>query len=291
MGNLATYLKANNLYLLIAGQPITRDPDALERAVSKEWKKIEKEKKKLQRSTHASVEQVWDQTLRTALGNFDRNTRSSGAPMQRADEPTTISISQILSVMEAKEIAGNILRSDITKVIKEGFRRGTFNAGFSEFEFNTNNPLVQDWIRKILGRTKGIGETTVAQLGDEIEKAISEGANNATIRNAIRKYFKESAEHRIATIAQTVTNTAYESGQIIGFSEAGIKRKKWVSVRDGSVRPSHFEVDGDVVGINERFEVGNSMLLHPSDPAGPAHLVINCRCSMLPMEEEKPSDK
>lgn len=284
MGNIIATLRSQGLTVRIAGKPLPDDPEKAEQRITAEWRAIEGKKKQQRRRTAASVRFVFDKTMERALDNFDRNTRDAGQAVQRAEEPTSISISQILSVMEAREIAGSVLKEDIMRVIREGFRRGAFNAGFSEFEFNTNQPLVRQIIRDILAKTKGIGETTVHQLGQEIEDAISQGTKNSEIRNLIRKYFKESAEHRIATIAQTVTNTSYESGQLIAFNEAGIKRKKWVSVRDGRVRQTHWDADGTVKALNETFEVGAATLMHPSDPDSnvPAE-IINCRCTIFPV--------
>ena len=54
--------------------------------------------------------------------------------------------------------------------------------------------------------------------------------------------------------------------------------KQWDSTLDGRTRPSHVLIDGEVRELHEKFSNG---LRFPGDPNGPAHEVINCRCSLL----------
>jgi hypothetical protein len=54
--------------------------------------------------------------------------------------------------------------------------------------------------------------------------------------------------------------------------------KKWDATLDGRTRESHIAVDGEIREIDEPFSNG---LQFPSDPAGRAEEVINCRCAYL----------
>ena len=51
--------------------------------------------------------------------------------------------------------------------------------------------------------------------------------------------------------------------------------KKWSSTLDGATRPSHSRLDGQIREVDKPFSNG---LMYPSDPAGPASEIINCRC-------------
>ena len=54
--------------------------------------------------------------------------------------------------------------------------------------------------------------------------------------------------------------------------------KQWDATLDGRTRPSHRRVDGEIRELDEKFSNG---LMHPSDRAGGAAEVINCRCALL----------
>ena len=54
--------------------------------------------------------------------------------------------------------------------------------------------------------------------------------------------------------------------------------KQWDSTLDSRTRPTHQKLDGEVVGVNEKFSNG---LLYPGDSNGVASEVVNCRCALL----------
>lgn len=54
--------------------------------------------------------------------------------------------------------------------------------------------------------------------------------------------------------------------------------KQWDSTLDSRTRESHQKLDGEIVGVDEKFSNG---LMFPGDPNGTAGEVINCRCCLL----------
>lgn len=54
--------------------------------------------------------------------------------------------------------------------------------------------------------------------------------------------------------------------------------KQWNSVLDGKTRPEHRKLDGELRELDETFSNG---MKYPSDPAGGAAEVINCRCALM----------
>lgn len=64
----------------------------------------------------------------------------------------------------------------------------------------------------------------------------------------------------------------------------GVRTAQWLSRRDGRVRPTHVQADGQVRELFEPYRVGRWNLLHPGDPADlpeSAQEVHNCRCNLL----------
>jgi len=59
------------------------------------------------------------------------------------------------------------------------------------------------------------------------------------------------------------------------------------STDDTRTRPDHVVADGQRVPVGSRFLVGGSELAFPGDPTGPANQTIQCRCTMLLVEEDE----
>ncbi len=56
-------------------------------------------------------------------------------------------------------------------------------------------------------------------------------------------------------------------------------QKEWLTAGDDRVRDDHFMVDGDVVELDEPWDVGGEELDYPGDQVhGSAENTINCRC-------------
>lgn len=54
--------------------------------------------------------------------------------------------------------------------------------------------------------------------------------------------------------------------------------KQWDSTLDRRTRESHQKLDGEIVGVDEKFSNG---LMFPGDSNGVASEVVNCRCALL----------
>lgn len=92
---------------------------------------------------------------------------------------------------------------------------------------------------------------------------------------------KDASKARVKTIARQETMTTLATGQFDMMKAAGAKAKTWhhreqKNPRDGTHGPNHVILEGETVGIDERFSNG---LRYPRDPDdGRAEEVINCRC-------------
>lgn len=84
---------------------------------------------------------------------------------------------------------------------------------------------------------------------------------------------------RIArTEGHRVSQEATYNTQLKALERGAEIVKVWDSTLDGRTRDSHRKLDGETVGVTEKFSNG---LLYPSDPNGSAGEVINCRCCLL----------
>lgn len=86
---------------------------------------------------------------------------------------------------------------------------------------------------------------------------------------------------RATRIARTEATGAANYGTLTALHQEGAPAKEWLATPGLRTRPEHARANGQIVLIDAPFVVGGHHLMMPGDPSGPAHLVINCRCTML----------
>lgn len=82
------------------------------------------------------------------------------------------------------------------------------------------------------------------------------------------------------TYAQnSARQTVGEEGERLGFNML----KQWVATEDGRTRDEHQDADGQVVKVDEPFEVGGEHLMFPGDfsMGASAWNTVNCRCTVV----------
>lgn len=105
------------------------------------------------------------------------------------------------------------------------------------------------------------------------------------IPNMTKRIAREmgDANHK-ATIryARTACTCAENAGRQDAYhraEELGVDmQREWRAVWDGRTRYEHRQLDGQIRGIEEPFEVDGYKIMFPGDPSAPGFLVWNCRC-------------
>jgi len=156
-------------------------------------------------------------------------------------------------VLERKDFASTLARLAQRYVAMEAFRRHITN----------------------------ITETTRAQIIRGIARGEAEGLGVAGVARFVRDLVPSLSVQRANLIARTETHGAANYGANGAAKETGLTiRKEWVSAGDGRTRDDHAEADGQIVGVDEMFDVGGEGLFYPGDPGGSAENIINCRCAV-----------
>jgi len=137
-----------------------------------------------------------------------------------------------------------------------------------------------------------LAQTTIGKVFDVIKTGISTNLSIVDIGLAIKNVAKISLG-RADTIARTEVLTANSIGQAAAMKDAGKVLpdlyKVWVNANDERVRgnPSglypdskgdHWDIAGDPIPYGRKFANG---LDYPREAGGPAHEVINCRCTLI----------
>jgi len=125
----------------------------------------------------------------------------------------------------------------------------------------------------------GITDTDQQWLANSIRSGVSEGKSNDEIASDLTDSFDNMSDGRAATITRTETASAfnYASNETATDLMPDGSTKTWLTT-SGNPRPTHEAVDGTEIGINEMFEVGDSEMSGPGDPAGDVSETVNCMC-------------
>lgn len=87
---------------------------------------------------------------------------------------------------------------------------------------------------------------------------------------------------RAENIAKSEANTFLNYTDYTEAKERGATKKRWLTMLDDKVRQTHSEVEGQTIGIDELFTVGDSLMKFPhdlSESPNPTE-VIGCRCAV-----------
>ena len=102
-----------------------------------------------------------------------------------------------------------------------------------------------------------------------------------------RQYFAEERlpPYRRELIARDQTLRASNAGNFALYQQWGVDEKEWLATLDGRVRDAHAAADGQVVPMDEPFDVGGELMMYPGDSSLGASLgnVIQCRCTTIPV--------
>ncbi len=158
-------------------------------------------------------------------------------------------------------------------------------------QFTLLNPLVAEHLKDFAGdRIKGlVNETTKAQLRETLIEGIRAGEDGRAMRNRVLDLFDNISDSRAENIARTESLRSSNWATTEAYRVSGVvQRRKWVATPDGRTRDSHRALNGKVVGINERFRIGDDEGDHPG-AFGKAENSCNCRCTTTAVIDEPKS--
>lgn len=95
-------------------------------------------------------------------------------------------------------------------------------------------------------------------------------------------------------VARTEAHAAMNAGTQAGVvARTGVTGealyKQWLATHDRRTRDTHVVADGQIVGLEQPFDVGGFPLMFPGEAGGPAQEVINCRCVVLYLDADEAS--
>lgn len=148
------------------------------------------------------------------------------------------------------------------------------------------SPQAKEYIRSF---AKQLLETTKEHIGKDNVKENTSAGNDGNTENSKGKNRKENANDRWYTspdrarfVAENEANTSANRKENEDAIKKGYNFKTWRTKRDLHVRPTHSEVDGLKIPVEDAFLVGNSEMMFPKDTSlgASAEEIVNCRCTI-----------
>lgn len=121
---------------------------------------------------------------------------------------------------------------------------------------------------------------TGLELGEGIPKL---SKRVRTVYNGYTEIKDDMPPWKARQIARTQTTGAANFGTKEAYKQSEVvEEKEWLATLDARVRDAHAILDGEVVGLDDKFSNG---LEYPGDSANAvdASQVVNCRCTMMPV--------
>lgn len=88
--------------------------------------------------------------------------------------------------------------------------------------------------------------------------------------------------NRAQLLAANGANSVLNQTDFDNATSLGYTRKKWLTEMDNKVRPTHMELEGKTIPINDLFVVGSAVMPYPHYYAcNYPEEVVNCRCSIV----------
>ena len=154
-----------------------------------------------------------------------------------------------------------------------------------------SRPFVRNWIAQRENRLSAVPTEVYGLVSQIIDSATVNGATIPDVTAQVEQMFGDTSiptwKNRARTVARTEVVGAYNGGLHDAFAmivenDPGTEWvKRWLATEDSRTRPDHVEADGQTVPFAQPFVVGGFQMMHPHDPDGPPHEVINCRCVEL----------
>ena len=178
----------------------------------------------------------------------------------------------------SKNISGMILKQQDVSGYDDVWSE-TF-AALGKKVYDQRRGLVQGTAKKTLQKTlkKLFADPDFQKAGTEKKAMI--------LNTRFNKISRYQAQRIVRTEATNAANKATIRSATDIYGKNNVV-KEWISIiGDGRTRENHVAIDGAIVGIDEKFQVGGDLMANPADPSASAANVVNCRCAIAVYPKE-----
>lgn len=212
------------------------------------------------------------------------------AELQKYDRLDRLSRQMADTVNHASDQAVKFIKGDAVNVFRYNYNWQAREFGFSMID-NTAARNILTGVSNPFTKLSYAGITDRAATQRALESDLITGLLKGDSIRDIAKRIKGTIESDdlapAIRIARTETTYAQnsarqsvgEEGERLGFKML----KQWVATSDGRTRDEHSDADGQIVPVDQPFEVGGEELMFPGDfsMGASAWNTVNCRCTIV----------
>lgn len=164
-------------------------------------------------------------------------------------------------------------------------RRGARAARLTGTTFTHTDRVTRYIDRKTVKFADRVNTTTRKSLREALSEGVRAGESVPQLSKRVQELFKSRRGWETERIARTEVLSASNHASMESYRQSGVvEKKEWLATPDERTRPNHWAINGEVVGLNERFSNG---LRYPGDMMGSPEDIINCRCTTIPVIAER----
>ena len=155
-----------------------------------------------------------------------------------------------------------------------------------EIGFDIRDAVVEQALAAIIEHVRAFEPSIRKSTTKWLQKSLRDGLSVDAAVAALPTDSPLSPRQAYLT-ARTELIAASNNGAYLGYLEAGVKSKTWITARDDRVRkPTHTDMEGKKVDLRTDFLVGDGFpASYPGDPRLPIKERIQCRCTIVPSFE------
>lgn len=162
------------------------------------------------------------------------------------------------------------------------------NAGRPVDVVSLEAPSAADFLEAATNRLVAVSDTLWDVARKELADGVraGEGIEELAARLQVAGGFGEARARMIARTEVVAASNSASLAQALRLGDPSIN-KEWLATTEASglvcderTRDAHCDAHEQVQPLGEPFEVGETWLMYPGQPVGPADQVINCRCGI-----------
>lgn len=255
------------------------------------WRKHEASRRAGEKVTHSAISRNLMAARSEVLANIARLPDDWGKAVTKDAVAKGLNFNVDKFAKAFDESMGKAIRFNLEKAATEFLKE---LPGDDENAWELPDHRVTAYLAERDNMLSGVPDEIHETIQREIDAGLQAGESKGELSARIRGAFNTINKGRADVIAQTETGGAYSFARNEGMKETGVQMKEWLASPDGSVRETHAAASGQVVGVEEAFEVGGFKLMFPGDSSlgAPADETVNCRCVVIPsFSEEKAASR
>ena len=189
----------------------------------------------------------------------------------------------LLSADAVAALAAPQLRAAHRRILEQAMGQPLTQVGI---RFDITNPFSVGLIDSAGARTGAAIEAAVRPvLQATIQDAFVRGLSVLDTAALIQENIIGASAAQSRALARTDLNSIANGGSVASARMVGVAYKQWLSAHDDKVRPDHVDADGQIVPTDQPFQVGGETAMYPGDPALSDEEAINCRCTVVYLDD------